>query len=813
MLFDIILLLIVILILFKIYINNRTKEHMSTDGESHMDNKNESQILGKYYGMLNNNSITEEEKCHINNKIITELNNNAIESPKLYNLAKDFKSKNCHETIIPQKEVNDIHVLGDTKPIVLGQYSYSLYPNNNSEPELIRKNTVDLKQIPLKSNASLIIKFMDNVYSFNTQNNKWYVDKNNSWTMITDNTQIGKLEFFVNELTILRSSLNKTGSKLININPIFHINNDIFPIKKTINSEMYEYSIINGKLVISNKTLQKLEDINQDALVLLLLNDNIYILSQSFNWILVTNNTFQPIHNSTTINDLNNLYNTMIKRKSLINNLENPVLRHYENLYYLPSDNIPLYIKNDNEKLTSLYLIDNNTYSIIKTDKDSNKTVKLQLEFITIMVYDSKIYFKTKAGSWVSDKSTDNNIKLQSISDAENKNIDSKLLYYMTENKEASENYYESTDKKPFKYNEFRLTLQNGYFVKDIDGLLYVKFPNQDYLKFIRSNYYEMVQPDKLQQIKSNLNNRSSRFANFKKLGISVYNKGDNAALVFNNYNYKINNNNFIEKNNMPFLTIFSLLLNMHNVLYSKGIDGIWYQEKNDTIIPLNSSEYTNLNTFLVKSISLRNMGIQMQTKGQVPNLQTCSKSAECINNNAYCREGNNLCMFDDECNFMYRDKNISDRTTLCKKMPKHIEWFTFRNDSPLLLSTMQQERVLTKIPNSLYDNKNIKLCNNSSLGNTKGCINITGIHNVYIFLNILKQIASSSNDRDNAPGFVTIIKESDEKYSVVVYSWPLKSPLSDIIHRSNVYTSIKNKSIDNTIIENDKIELILLSI
>ena len=61
----------------------------------------------------------------------------------------------------------------------------------------------------------------------------------------------------------------------------------------------------------------------------------------------------------------------------------------------------------------------------------------------------------------------------------------------MTENKQATENYYESTDKKPFKYNEFTLTLQNGYFIKDIDGLLYVKFPNQEYLKFIRNNYYD----------------------------------------------------------------------------------------------------------------------------------------------------------------------------------------------------------------------------------------------------------------------------------------------------------------------------------
>jgi hypothetical protein len=205
-------------------------------------------------------------------------------------------------------------------------------------------------------------------------------------------------------------------------------------------------------------------------------------------------------------------------------------------------------------------------------------------------------------------------------------------------------------------------------------------------------------------------------------------------------------------------------------------------------------------------------MGVQMQTKGQVPNLQTCSKSNECLNTNSYCRIGNNLCMYDDECNFMYRNKNESDRTNLCKKMPKHIDWFTFRNDSPLLLKTMQQERVLTKIPNSVYDNKNIKICNDSTLANTKGCINIIGMHNVYIFLNILKQIALSSNDRDNAPGFVTIIKESNEKYRLEVYSWPLKSPLSDIIHRSNVYTSIKNKSIDNTIIENNKTELILLS-
>jgi hypothetical protein len=784
---------------------------MSTE-ESYIYNKNESKLLGNYYNMINNNSITEEEKCHLNNKVITELNNNQIDSPKLLNIAKDFKSKNCHETIIQKKNLEDIYVLGDAQPIVFGIYSYSLHPNNNNEPELIRKNTIDSKELPLKSNASLIIKFMDNIYSFNTQNNKWYVDKNNSWTMITDNTQISKLEYFVNELTILRSSLNKSGSKLVNIIPTFHINNDIFPIKKTINSEIYEYSIINGKLVITNKTLKKIEDINQDALVILLLNDNIYILSQSYNWIFVANKTFNTIYDSNTLTELNKLYNTMIKRKSFINNLENPVLQHYENLYYTPSDVMPLNIKNDIEKLTYLYLIDNNTYSIIKMDKDSNKTIKLTLEFITIMQNDNKIYFKTKTGSWVNDKSTDNNIQLQAMSDAENKNIDNKLLYYMTESKEAADNYYEATDKKPFKYNEFSITLQNGYFIKDIDGLLYVKFPNQQYLKFIKNNYYEMVQPDKLAQIKSRLDNRSSRFVNFKKSGISIYNKGDNAPLVFKNFNYKINNNNFVEKNNVPYHTIYSLLVNMNNILYAKGIDGIWYQEKNDTIIPVYVTEYTNLNTFLIKTISLRNMGVQMQTKGQVPNLQTCSKSNECLNTNSYCRIGNNLCMYDDECNFMYRNKNESDRTNLCKKMPKHIDWFTFRNDSPLLLKTMQQERVLTKIPNSVYDNKNIKICNDSTLANTKGCINIIGMHNVYIFLNILKQIALSSNDRDNAPGFVTIIKESNEKYRLEVYSWPLKSPLSDIIHRSNVYTSIKNKSIDNTIIENNKTELILLS-
>jgi len=783
---------------------------MSTE-EAYIYNKNESQLLGKYYDMINNNSITDEEKCHMNNKFITEINRNAIDSPKLLTIAKDFRSKNCHETNISETELNNMYVLGDSNPIVLGQYTYLLYPNNNKEPELIRKKTMDPKQAPLKSNASLIIKFMDNVYAFNTQNNSWYVDKNNSWTMITDNTQIGKLEYYVKELTILRSSLNKSGSKLINIIPTFHINNDIFPIKKTINSQIYEYSIINGKLVISNKTLQKLEDVNQDALVILLLNDNIYILSQSYNWIFVRNNTFNPIYESNTISELNKLYNTMIKRKSFINNLETPVLQHYENFYYIPSDTIPLNIKQDN-KLTYLYSIDNNIYSIIKSDKDSNNTIKLTLEFITIMQYDNKIYFKTKTGRWVNDKSTDNNIKLQAMSDAQSKSIDEKLLYYITENKVMADTYYEPTNKKPFTYNDFSLTLQSGSFIKDSDGLLYVKFPNQEYLRFIKDNYYEMVQPDKLKQIKSYLNTQVVRFDKLKKSGIFVYNKGDNDALKFNNYNYTINNNNFVEKNNLPYYTIFSLLLNMNNILYSKGIDGIWYQEKNDTITPVNDTEYINLNTFLVKAVSIRNMGLEMQTKAHIPNLQSCSKSTECLNTNAYCREGNNLCMYDDECNFMYRDKNGSDRTNLCKKMPKHIDWFTFRNDSPLLISTMQQERVLTKIPNSLYDNENIKLCNDSSLDNTKGCINIMGMHNVYIFLNILKQIASSSNDRDNAPGFVTIIKESDEKYRIVVYSWPLKSPLSDIIHRSNVYTSIKNKSIDNTIIENDKIELILLS-
>ena len=215
---------------------------------------------------------------------------------------------------------------------------------------------------------------------------------------------------------------------------------------------------------------------------------------------------------------------------------------------------------------------------------------------------------------------------------------------------------------------------------------------------------------------------------------------------------------------------------------------------------------------FLVKASSLRNIGIQLQTKQLVPNLQSCSRSSECLNNNAYCRYGNNLCMYDDECNFMYREKNINQRNELCQKMPKNIEWYTLKKDSPILLNTLTRERVLTKLPNSIFNN-NIEACQGNSLSNTKGCLNITGMHNVYIVLNILKQIVLTSNDKENLPGYVIIKKDADEKYRINVYSWELKSPLSNVVNRTEIYSSIKNKSLDNINIENETVEMMLLNL
>jgi hypothetical protein len=808
MLVDIILLILVILILYIIYINKFSKEHMLSEQQAYMYNKNESRLIGNYYNMINDTELSNEQRCHNNDKVITELQNNPSVSPKILGMAKKFKAENCK--VLQQKDLENMHVLGDENTIKSDKYEYYLKDNMNNEPKLFRVNRIDKTEKPLESNASLIIKVMNNVYSFNTQNSKWYIDKNNSWNMVTDNNTLSKLNFFVNEFMVLRTQFNKNGKKLVNTIPIFHINNDLFPIKKQIQSDLYEFSIVNGKLQISNITQQKIESKDQDALVILLLNDNIYILSQSYNWMVIENNNFKIIHNNSTIDQLNNVYNSLIERKTLMNNIESPVMFNYENLYYTLSDNMPLHIKN---KEPFLYTINNDTYSVIKSNKDQVNSLKLMLEFISIMIFNNMIYFKTKTGNWVTDKSKDNTIKLQPISDVNSQNIDKQLLNYMTEKLEERSTYYKAGDVNPFVYNEFKIVLQNGHCIKDIDGLLYVKFPNQEYLKFIKINQYDIVPPQKLSQIKPRLENLVKRFEKFRSLGIKVYNKGDPTPILFNNYNYKINNENTIEKNNVPFQTNLTVLLNMGNVLYAKTVDGNWYKEKNETLTPEYEKEYDTLNMYLVKAVSLRNMGMQLQTKQQVPNLQSCSKSLDCLNNNAFCRVGNNLCMYDDECNFMYREKNKDQRDELCKKMPKSIEWFTLKNDSPVLLNTIKSERVLTKLPNSLFDNKNIKVCSSNSLANTNGCVSIIGMHNVYIFLNNLKQLVTTSNDKENLPGYVIIKREGEEKYTLSVYNWPSKSPLSDVINRSEIFKSIKNKSLDNVNIETNTNEMMLFSL
>lgn len=807
MLVDIILLTLVILVLYKIYINKFKKEHMLSDEEAYMYSKNESRLLGNYYNMINNPTISNEQKCYNNDKVIVDLQNNPTISPKILGLARKYKAENCK--VIQQKDLENMHVLGDQNPIRSGKYEYSLKDNMNNEPKLFRVNRMDPSEKPTESNASLIMKVMDNVYAFNTQNSKWYVDKNNSWNMVLDNTILAKLNFFVNEFLVLRTSLNKNGKKLVNTIPIFHINNDLFPIKKQIQSDLYEFSIVNGKLQISNITKQKIESKDQDALVILLLNDSIYIMSQSYNWMIIENNNFKVIYDSSVINQLNNIYNTMIKRKTLMNNIESPVMFKYDNLYYTPLDNIPLKIQTNE---VFLYTIDTNKNVIIKSNKEQDNNEELKLEFITIMVLNNMIYFKTKTGSWVSDKSSDNTIKLQAISDANSQNVDKQLLYYMTENLEAKNNYYKAGDRTPLKYNEFTISLQNGYCIKDTDGTLYVKFPNQDYLKFIKINQYDIVRPEKLAEIKPRLESLVKRFDKFRSLGISLYNKGDIMPITFNNYSYKINSNSVLEKNNVPFPTIFTVLLNMGNVMYTKTVDGNWYKEKNNTLTPEYEKEYETLNMFLVKAVSLRNMGLQLNTKQQVPNLQSCSKSTDCLNDNAYCRFGNNLCMYDDECNFMYRDKNNKKRQQMCKKMPKNVEWYSLKKDSPVLLSTIERERVLTKLPNSIFDNKNIKVCPSFSLQNTNGCVIVMGMHNVYILLNNLKYIVATSIDKDNLPGYVIIKREGDEKYRVNIYNWPSKSPLSDVMNRSEIYKSIKNKSLDNINIETGTVEMMLLN-
>jgi hypothetical protein len=70
MLVDIILLILVILVLYKIYINKLKKEHMLSNEDVYMYSKNESRLLGNYYNMINNPSISNREKCINNDKVI-----------------------------------------------------------------------------------------------------------------------------------------------------------------------------------------------------------------------------------------------------------------------------------------------------------------------------------------------------------------------------------------------------------------------------------------------------------------------------------------------------------------------------------------------------------------------------------------------------------------------------------------------------------------------------------------------------------------------------------------------------------------------
>ena len=331
MLVDIILLILVILILYKIYIIKSKKEHMLSEEQAYMYSKNESQLIGNYYNMLNNGSSSIDEKCHNNDNVITELQNNPTVSPKILGMAKKFKAENCQ--VIQKKDIENMHVFGDEIPIKHDKYEYSLKDNMNNEPKLIRVNRLDPNEKSLESNASLIIKVMNNVYSFNTQNSKWYIDKNNSWNMVIDNNILSKLNFFVNEFFVLRTQLNKNGKKLVNTIPIFHINNDLFPIKKQIQSDLYEFSILNGKLQISNITKQTIESKDQDALVILLLNDSVYILSQSYNWMTIENNNFKTIYDNSTINQLNNNNNKMINSKTIMNNIKNTIMFNYDNIY------------------------------------------------------------------------------------------------------------------------------------------------------------------------------------------------------------------------------------------------------------------------------------------------------------------------------------------------------------------------------------------------------------------------------------------------------------------------------------------------
>ena len=807
MLVDIILLIFVILILYKVYINKFNTEHWLSRDDEYMYTNSEPKLLSNYYNMINDKTISNEQRCHNNSTVITEMQNNPTVSPKILALAKKFKAENCE---IPKKDLENIHVLGDTKPIIFDKYEYVLKDNGKKQPILIRTNKFDPTEKPFKSNGSLIIKVMNDVFSFNTQNNKWYVDKINSWNLVTDTNIISKLNYFVNEFLVLRTDLQKIGKKLVNTVPIFHINNDIFPIKKKINSQLYEFSIINGKLIISNITNKKIESNDQDTLVIVLFNNNIYILSKSFNWKIIENNNFNTITDKTLVNQLNNIYNTMVNRKTLMNNIESPTTFKYDNLYYTPLDNVALNIANNE---IQLYTIDNELNTIIKSNSEQNSYTKIMLEFIQIILINNIIYFKTKAGKWVTDKSKDNNIKLKPLSDQKSNNIDKELLYFIEESNIEKNSYYKAGDTDPFKYNDSTIVLQNGYCIKDNDGLLYVKFPNQEYLKFVQINHYDLVEPDKLPKLKVDLDNLVKRFEKFRSLGIKLHNKDDTLPIIVNNYSYKINNKNTIEKNNVSLLTIFSVLLNMGNVLYTKTLDGNWYKEINDTLSPIFENEYSKINMFLVKAVSLRNMGIQLQDKQQIPNLQSCSQSMECLNINAFCRNGNNLCMFDDECNFMYREKSSSERAELCKKMPKNVQWYTLKNTSPVLLASLQQNKSLTQLPNSIFDNKYINLCPGNSLTNTNGCLHIIGRHNVHILLNNLKQIVLKSNNIENLPGYITIKKIDVEKYLVNVYNWPSKYPLSDVFNRSEIYKSIKNKSIDNVNIENNEVQLMLFTL
>jgi hypothetical protein len=512
-----------------------------------------------------------------------------------------------------------------------------------------------------------------------------------------------------------------------------------------------------------------------------------------------------------TISDINSSFNSAYQSRLFADSINTSKNLNTLSLYYTIHDKQPLYVSDRKTGIGYLYSIDQSNNSILKTDLKSNKDIALNLKFDRIIILNNKIYARTIQGNWLQEISQTLETRFSNTSLEESKTVENEWNNILQSIDKSKKNYIQSIDQAQVKYKGELINISNGFLIYDESGTLYAKLNDSEpYKKVLGNNKYELIPGNDVAIKLKQLDGLKKKYDDILK-SQSTYQANDMALpLKSNSFLYKIDNKGVLSKNNKPYNPVFYILLNTESGVAIKTSDNNWLLESNGYFYGVPEAKYKEYNNYLITAMAVKNSNKYRNTVGTINNLEQCSNSESCVNKHAYCRTGSELCMYDDECQFKYRENTPEQRKLLCEKMLKNVAWFICSNPD----NEIKSNNVPIILPNTIYDDTFVKPCYSVMTETNSNCVTVLGIHNLFQLLINLERLAISSKDLTAAPAHIEITQSPNEIYKLVVTSWNRNSVLFDIDSRRTVADKLEIKplSLENLRFgASSKLDLILL--